>query len=287
MVTALVTVTLLLQTASGTANAPAAAAIVSTLQGSASARTTGSSPQPLKLFDWIKTDATVDVAPAGRLELILIDGHRYTLGGGARVLLSSGALTTVRGEVRAQPAMPQLVALTPIAAPAPRAAGAVRVRGRGVTKLNPCQGVRTLRERTILQFETVEGAARYQVEVRDSSDTRVFARTIDRPPLTIPSDVLTAGTQYVWTVRSEGTIPPATSEATFSTLDAQAEAARRSLATSPEVASIGLLGGIDIHLRLLNEAIAELTDASQRTPHDTATVAALERARATLAGACQ
>ena len=133
----------------------------------------------------------------------------------------------------------------------------------------------------------MEGAARYQIEVRNSGDEQVFARTIDRPPVAIPADVLVAGAEYVWTVRAEGRIPPASSEARFTTLDASSESARRSPASTLDPQAIGLLGGIDAHLGLLNEATVELTDAVQRTSGDPATEAALKRARAALAAACQ
>ncbi len=275
-----------LQSASPAA-APPPVAIVSAFQGTASVQEKRGGPRPLALYDWVKADVTVDVAPAGRLELTLIDGRRYALGAGARVRLSAGTLTTVRGEVTEQAAMPPLISLAPIAGPPPRAAGAVRVRGKGVSKLNPCESVRTLRDQTILRFETIEGAVRYQVEVRDTADSRVFARTVAGPPVTIPSGVLASGTEYVWTVRTEGNIPPATSTARFWTLETSAEVARLSLSSSSDVAVVGLLGGVDFHLGLLNEAIAELTVASQRASQETATVAVLERARAALAASCQ
>jgi hypothetical protein len=270
---------------SGPGGVPAPVAIVSALEGSASIQEKRGQ-RPLALYDWVNGDVTVDVAAGGRLELTLIDGRRYALGAGARVKLSENTLTKVRGEVTEQSSLPQLLSLAPIAGPPPRAAGAVRVRGRGVSKLNPCESVRTLRDRTILRFQPIDGAVRYVVEVRDNADSRVFAATVDQSPVTIPPALLAAGAAYVWTVRTEGSIPPATSTSRFSTVDASVEAARGALASSSESTALGLLGGIDLHLGLLNEAVAELTTASERTPMDVATRAVLERARAALAGSC-
>ena len=71
------------------------------------------------------------------------------------------------------------------------------------------------------------------------------------------------------------------------TLDGGAEAARGAFASSLDPATSGLLGGIDFHLGLLNEAISELAAAEQRTPGDRTAEQATERARLTLATACK
>ena len=88
-------------------------------------------------------------------------------------------------------------------------------------------------------------------------------------------------------MRADGPIPPAKSEGRFATLDASAEAARRALAARLNPAAIGLLGGIDLHLGLVNESIAEFTLAAQRAPDDTEAHAAVKRAHAALAAFCK
>jgi len=281
------TVALLLQSAPGARAAPEPVAIVSALQGNASVQSTARGKRPAVLYDWLEPNAVVDVAPGARLELILIDGRRYALAGGASARVSGTSLTTVRGGVTAESSMPRLVSLAPIGGDAPKVAGAVRVRGQTVTKLNPGEGMRTLRDETVLRFDLVDGAARYVIDVRTRDEEQVFTRTIERPPLAIPAGVLAAGAEYVWTVRADGPIPPAKSEGRFTTLDAEAEAARHALASALDPGASGLLGGIDLHLGLLNESIAELTSAAERAPAKAEVDAAVKRAHAALTAACQ
>jgi hypothetical protein len=266
--------------------APPPVAIVATLQGTAWVRPNKGDQRLLRLYDWVTPAAVIEVAPAGRLVLIMIDGRRYALGGGARATLSSTSLTATRGEVTEESAMPRLVSLAAIAGKPPRAAAAVRVRGRGIARLTPCQGVLTLRDETVLQFEPVEGAPRYNVEVRTIDDRLVFARSIERPPLAIPAGVLAAGADYLWTVRTEAMDSPAVSEARFTTLENGADAERRAFAAALAPAAIGLLGALDAHVGLLHEAIAELTAAAQLAPNDVHAQSAAMGVRTRLASLC-
>jgi hypothetical protein len=261
-------------------------AIVSSIEGSAWIQPKTGPRRPLALYDWVSADAVVEVGDIGRLELIMIDGRRYRLNGGAGAMLSATSLSPLRGSVTQESAMPKLVALAPIAGNAPRAAGAVRIRGRTIVNMNPCDAVRTLRDETVLRFNPVDGASRYAIEVRTAADEQVFARTVTEPRLAVPAGTLAAGTDYFWVVRTEGVDPPAQSESRFTTLDSAAETARRAFASALEPAAGGLLGGIDVHLGLLNEAVAELTAAAQRAPRDAAVGEAAKRARAALAATC-
>ena len=261
-------------------------AIVSSIEGGAWIQAKAGARKPLALYDWISADAMVEVADVGRLELILIDGRRYRLNGGAGATVSSTSLSPLRGSVTQESAMPKLVALAPIAGSAPRAAGAVRIRGRTIANMNPCDSVRTLRDATVLRFDPVAGVSRYEIEVRAAGDEEVFAGTATEPMLAVPAGVLAAGSEYFWFVRTQGVDPPAQSESRFTTLDGDAESARRTFASELDPSAGGLLGGIDVHLGLLNEAVAELTAAAQRAPRDAAVGEAAKRARATLAAAC-
>ena len=132
--------------------------------------------------------------------------------------------------------MPQLRLLAPIAGKPPDAAGAVRLRAAGITKLNPCQGVVTLRDQTILRFQPVTGASQYDVEVRSLNDHQIFSRAIERAPLAIPAGVLAAGKEYVWRVRVAGGVTPVKSEGRFRTLDGSVETARQAFAARERAA---------------------------------------------------
>jgi hypothetical protein len=262
-------------------------AIVSAIDGSALTKTTKGSSTPLALYDWLLPETRVELAPGARVELIMIDGRRFILTDRAKANVLATTITTSQGSIKEAPPGPQLTLLAPIAGNPPRAAGAVRLRALSIAKLNPCQGVLTLRDETVLRFEPVRDAPGYDVDVRSSRDQPVFSRTIDNPPLAIPPGVLAGGTEYVWSVRVAGAIGAGKSEGRFRTLDDRVEAARRAVASSPDAAAQGLLGGIDFHLGLLNEAIAELTAAALRVPGDAAAEGAASRARTALADACK
>jgi hypothetical protein len=283
-----VVVSLLVQTPTGSAKpapAPELVAIVSALDGKMWAQ--GKPMRRLALYDWLHVGTVIDLDAQAQAVLVMMDGRRYELGGGSRVELTATSATTLRGPVKEAAPVPQLASLAPIAGRAPKLSGAVRLRAATIPKLNPCYTVVTLRDATVLRFEPIAGASQYAIEVQSEDGQRVFAQTIERPPLAVPSGILSAGTNYIWTVRVTGDGPPARSEGRFHTLDAEAEAARISLASALDAAGSGLLGGIDMNLGLLNEAIAELTAAAERPPDNAAVRAAADRARAALAEACK
>jgi len=289
MFAAWVVIVSLLQAPSGTAkpaSPPELAAIVSALEGKMWAQGKPAR-RTIALYDWLHAGTVLDLDAEARATLIMMDGRRYELGGGSRVQLTAKSATTLRGPVKETAPVPELASLAPIAGRAPKLSAAVRLRAVSIPKLNPCYTVVTLRDATVLRFEPIAGASQFAIEVQTDDGRRVFAQTIERPPLAVPAGLLSPGTDYIWTVRVTGDGPPARSEGRFHTLDAEAEAARASLAGSLDPAATGLLGGIDLNLGLLNEAIAELTAASERDPSNAAARAAADRARSELATACK
>jgi hypothetical protein len=287
---ALIVTSLAFQSSPAPAERPASpqpVAIVAAMAGSGSIKPTRGSSQPLSLYEWIRPDVIVEVAPQGSVELIMLDGRHYVLMGGARAKLSATTLTALRGSVTEAPAVPQLTLLAPIAGKAPRDAGAVRLRAPGIAKLNPCGPVVTRRDATVLQFAPVDAAAQYEIQVRTSDGQEVFARTIDKPPVAIPPGTLAGATTYVWTVRAIGNVPATRSEAQFTTLPDNVDTARRTFAAALPPEATGVLGGIDFHLGLLNEATEELTAAAKHSPGDAGVVREAAQVRAALAAACQ
>ena len=268
------------------ASEPELVAIVSALDGKMWAQSKPTR-RSLALYDWLPAGMVIDLDEKARAVIIMMDGRRYELGGGSRVQLTASSATIVRGPVKEAAPVPGLVALAPIAGRAPTVSGAVRLRARNIPKLNPCNTVVTLRDATVLRFEPIAGASQFAVEVQTEDGRRVFAQTIDRPPLAVPAGVLSGGVEYFWTVRLIGDGPPARSEGRFRTLDAEAEAARIALGRSSDTADSGLLGGIDFHLGVLNEAIEELSAAAERNPDNVAAREAADRARAALASVCR
>ena len=279
----------LLQTSRGVAEASPPSqpvAIVAAIEDGAWSKARARSPKPLTLYDWLEAGVVVEVAPQGRVVLIMIDGRRYALDGGAQAQLSSTGLTTQHGSIREEPRVPRLTLLAPIAGKAPSEPAAVRLRSPAIAKLNPCQAILTMSGETVLRFEPVAGASRYAIQVRTGDDQEVFSAIVEKPPLAVPAGVLSGATTYLWTVQAVGMIPPAKSEARFQTLATAVESARRSFAGALDPANSGVLGGIDLHLGLLNEAVEELTAAARRAPSDPAAEAVAQRARLALAISC-
>ena len=75
--------------------------------------------QLLTLYDWIRRDGVVDVAAQARLELIMIDGRRYALAGGARARLSIVVADDAARVGHPGTRDAALVSLAPIAGEAP------------------------------------------------------------------------------------------------------------------------------------------------------------------------
>ena len=117
-----------------------AAALVSALSGSASVNQP--TRTPLKLFDWIRAGATVDVPRGSELTLVLSNGSRFELTGPARATVKADGLSARSGSVRDLPALPRLPNVAPITNRKQEGAqsAAVRVRGPRISKLYPFDG---------------------------------------------------------------------------------------------------------------------------------------------------
>ena len=109
--------------------APEVVALVSALSGSASVDSGGRTT--LKLFDWVRSGATVRVPRESQLTLVLTSGHRFELTGPARATVSATALSATTGSIRALSAPAHLQRVAPISKAEERGrhAAAVRVRG--------------------------------------------------------------------------------------------------------------------------------------------------------------
>ena len=187
---ALAVASLLLQSPVGVAQpsaSPQPVAIVSAIEGGAWTRPKTGSRKPLALYDWLESDAVVELAPKARVDLIMIDGRRYAprrrRAREALVDVADGAARFhQRGAARAAVDLPGC--RSPARRPArPVPCGCVPEVSRGSTRAGH---VLTLPDETVLRFEPVEGASQYEIQVRDSTDQQVFSRTIDRPPVAIP-----------------------------------------------------------------------------------------------------
>lgn len=242
----------------------------------------------LTLYEWVPAGAIIEVGPRSRAKVILIDGQRFELGAGAQVRVSSAGLVAVRGPITKGRSLPPLPSLGPLASTPPADSGAVRIRGRAIAALNPCLNVRTLADETVLRFDPIAGASRYEVEMTTATGTRVLARIVDSVPVRVPARTLAPGSEYHWSVHTASGTVPAEGAARFTTVDSQTAARRATLIRElTRTGETALAAIVDARLGLLNQAIAELESHLRRTPTDRAARAALRDTRAQLRGACR
>lgn len=207
------------------ARPPAPVAIVYSLTGTA---TLVDPARPLHRLDRLQAGATIEVGPASRLALAFASGVRYELGAGARVVIGKADLASRAGLVKALPRLPPfpiLVAISEAEKPGARA-GAVRIRGEEIEDLSPGDGAATLADATVLHFQLVEGAVRYQVEVEDGRGNVIFQTATETPWVRVPAGTLAPGARCHWTVKAlDRPGPVIQGAADFTTLSRETAAA--------------------------------------------------------------
>jgi hypothetical protein len=265
------------------------AAIVSSLEGSATVRVGPGTARPVRAFDWLPEGATVQAASGSTLVLAFVDGSRYELRDGARATLAASGPKSTSGTVRALSSIPPLPQLAAIPAPAREGSrpAAVRLRANRLTGLYPGGGWSSLAGETCLAFVGVPGAARYQVEVEDDSGHKIFERETQEPRMALPADLLKPGAKYYWRARTlDARGPAARGETEFATLPAESAARlvdlRRVLLDSRDAATLALLGHIERGLGLALEARERLLAAASLEPHNPSLAASLRELEALL-----
>ena len=258
-----------------------AVALVSAVSGTASVD--GATRRDLKLFDWVRSGATVRVPRESQLTLVLSNGHRFELTGPARATVSATALSATTGSIRALSALPRLPRIAPISNPKDRGnhAAAVRVRGPRITNLYPSNGAVTPVASAVFTFDAVDGATQYSVEVEDARAIRVFQVQTTETRVAVPI-TLQPGATYYWRVRTVGRIgAQARGGAEFRTLAAADDQARQRLkdvlGKDADPHGLALLAHIDYELGLFREAREGVRAALETKPVDTALRAALLR----------
>lgn len=251
-------------------------AVIYQVSGEAHRVAPGRSPEPLRLFDWLSTEVTLELKPGSRVALAFVTGKRYELSGPARATLGPGDLAARSGGVKALPPTPPFPGLKPIAESenAGTTAGAVWIRGEQITGLYPRHGAAALAGDTVLLFKPIPGAGKYRIEVQDCQGGIVFQTDAESPPVKVPAGVLRSGHRYWWTVRTVNRLGPvAEGEAELVILGASAARAReetREVLTAEGEGALPLLAEIDRGLGLWLEARDELKEALEAKPGDPA-----------------
>ncbi|HEV7509762.1 MAG TPA: hypothetical protein VGS07_33120 [Thermoanaerobaculia bacterium] len=258
------------------AGAPEPIAIVYSLTGEASLALPDAPRRSLRLLDRLPSGTVLELGSSSRLALAFVNGLRYELGAGSRVMLGPKGLASYTGPVRPLPRVPLLPALAPIAKddhPGP-SGGAVPIRGEQIDGLYPRRGAAVLAGKAILRFQPVACAGKYRVEVEDRQGNVIFGIETTASEVPLPEDALQPGQHYRWIVRTldrPGAV--ARGGADLLTLSKDAawarEEARKTLEAESSL-SLPLLAEIDRALGLWLEAREDLRKAIEIGPADSA-----------------
>jgi hypothetical protein len=268
-------------------------AMVESLTGQASLQAPNSPARvPVARLEWLKAGANIEVGTKSTITVILLNGHRYELGAGAKATITGEALTNTRGSIRELKTLPPLPALAPIADNSAATSAAVRMRGLDtVRNLYPREGMSALADSVTLSFSSAPDASRYQVDITNQLGERIARYPTEATSVKIPAGTLRAGSLYTWRVRAIGSVGlVAQGAASFTTISEQDLARRTEFASAlhelaPGAPAAALLGDLDLRLGLLHEAQQELEAALRLMPDDPAIQRALELVRAAVSEA--
>ena len=266
-------------------------AVIASLSGSATAQSAGSHEKTsLSTLDWLSNGTTIDVGAASRVVLILVNGHRYELGEGARVTLTVQSVPEMKGPVRALSALPPIPAPAPIQAESAPTPGAPRFRSPPeMSGLYPRAGSAVLPDQVTLRFKAFPKARSYSVVLEDDNHHRLLSVTTQSTGVSVGSGTIEAGAHYRWQVEAMGPggmIGAGVAE--FSALSAENILYRTEFASAlssdgDNSATLALLAEVDRRLGLVAEACDEFTAALKQHPRDGTLRRALDSARAELA----
>jgi hypothetical protein len=266
------------------------AAVVESIVGKVIVRTPGA-PNRTTVFplDLLPAGSMIEVGPKSSATVLLLNGHRYELGQGAKATLTADSLST-KGPVRPLEPKPPLPRAIPIAGKPPQIAGAARVRGASnIRGLYPHDGAAALPMSVKLSFSRVPETSLYRVELEDEDGGEVLnLRTEDTDAL-IPDGTLKAGRRYFWRVQALGPAGAiAEGTAAFVTIseediERRAEFAKTMQNASDKAFALALLADVDFQLGLLSEAREEFLAALRLKPDEMSIQRALEKVQSALA----
>jgi hypothetical protein len=252
-------------------------AVVESLQGQVSARKPGTELRAVALsLEWLPAGVTLEVGAKSSATLILLNGHRYQLGAGARATITADALTDARGPVRELPPLPPIPTAAPIADASATTSGAVRLRGpNDVRSLYPREGAAALPGSPLnLSFSAVPQAATYQVVLQDEDGNQLASWQTATSQVSVAEGILKAGSRYSWRVRAVGRSGViGEGIASFVTISEQglqrrADFAKALRASTEDSLALALLADLDLRLGLLREAQQRFQAALRLKPGD-------------------
>jgi len=248
-------------------------AIIVSLSGQASIRTSAAVATPASNLAWLAAGVTVESGAKSALTIILANGRRYELGERARVTVNADALTTLSGAVRELQRLPPMPKLAGIAGDHRTLAGGIRLRGASKLHLYPAGGAAALPGAVTLSFAPIDSATSYNVTLMDQNEDVVLTRQTSAASVDVPRNVVKPGAKYTWRVRAIGSgAVLAEGEAGFEAISQENVAERKSLAAAlsemKESDRLALLAAVDLQLGLFAEAVDELSSALRERPGD-------------------
>ena len=256
-------------------------ALISELSGDASIGSSKRASAKARRFDTLSASQTLEIKPAGRVVLVLVEGRRFELGAGARATVEGSRLTATSGPIKELPSLPTLPKLAALDNSGPQGPpGAVRLRGALISGLRPYHAV-IATEPLTLHFQPVDGASRYAVEIENEAGRRVFRGEVAAAELALPAGTLEPGATYYWSVQTLDKLGGAArGTSQFTTLSAEAlqrrDTFRQALASEGGAASAALLAEVDRRLALYHEALIGFRAALVKNPDDPAIKQAIQ-----------
>lgn len=267
-------------------------AVIASLSGRATVRSPGSRDRiAAASLDWLLDGQTLEVAPKSQAVVILVNGHRYELSGGAKVTVVSDAAPKITGAARELPALPPIPRLAPVTAESATTSASVRIRGSAeMNGLYPRAGTVALPEKVTLRYNAVPEATSYQVALEDDGGASLLKVTTEATEVAVANGTIQAGQHYSWHVRAmRSGFEIATGINEFTTLSAEDTLRRAQFASAVSAgtndpAMLALLADVDLRLGLIAEACEEFSAALTQKPDDAILRQALDSARRKLVG---
>jgi hypothetical protein len=250
-------------------------AVIASLSGKAAVLARGSRAiTAAAALDWLVDGDTLEVAPHSQAVLILWNGHRYELDGGAKLTVGSSAAPKISGAARELPALPPIPRTASIAAASAPTPGALRIRGGGaeMSELYPRAGTVALPDKVTLRYKAVPDAISYRITLEDDAGNALWNGTTEATKIPVPSGTVKAGTHYFWRVRAlRAGIEIGAGTQEFNTLSAEGSLQRTKFASAArasgdDLATLALLADVDLQLGLIAEGCDELSAAIKQKP---------------------
>jgi hypothetical protein len=251
-------------------------AIVCFLEGKAwTGERSRSERREVRLFDWLGAGDFLETGPDARLILAFSNGSRFELGKSTSVTLGKDGFASQKGSVgklEPVPVMPQIASIVNESKPGSRLGGIrLRTLRRTISGLYPNEGEAVFADSAVLEFDPLEGAGKYGVEVEDGQGNDVFSAETAMTRVAISPGILKPGNGYYWQVRTLDKAQPSTvSYAAFVTVSEEQAGLRNSFKAlaerSKDVANILLLAQMEMSLGLRREACETLRDALELFP---------------------